>query len=97
MSGWTRPVPRSPAGSGSSGGSGPDEDAAPPTSKWEWAVAAFGFALVTGAIGYMAHHALTADTKALAVTVERVATHETPGGYVVTFSARNHSNATAAT
>ena len=95
MSGWTRTVPRSPDGGGS-GGSSQDKNAASPTSKWEWAVAALGLALVVGGIGYMAHHALTTDAKVLEVTVERVSTHATQGGYVVTFAARNHGNATAA-
>ena len=31
----------------------------PPTSAWEWAVAALGAALVAGAIGYLVHHAVT--------------------------------------
>ena len=96
MGGWTRTVPRGPD-EGGSGGSGQDGNPATPVSKWEWAVAAVGFALVAGALGYMVRHALTVDSKVLEVTVERQSTHATQGGYVVLFRARNHSNATAAT
>ena len=71
----------------------PGGGAAAPVSKWEWAVAAFGLALVAGTIGYSAYNALAAGA---AVPVERVGTHATQGGYVVRFSARNHSGATAA-
>lgn len=76
--------------------SGQDGNIAVPISKWEWMIAALGFALVAGAIGYMAHHALTPRTAVPELTVERMSTHVTQGGYVVRFSARNRSNATAA-
>lgn len=75
---------------------GPSGGAAAPVSKWEWAVAAFGLALVVGTIGYSAYNALAAGAAVPGVTVERVGTHATQGGYVVRFSARNHSGATAA-
>lgn len=77
-------------------GPGRREGAVPPISKWEWAVAALGLFLVLGAIGQLAHHALTATSEVPEVTLERVGTHATQGGYVVRFVARNHGSATAA-
>lgn len=67
-----------------------------PPSKWQWAFAAVGLALVVGVIGYMARYALTAGSVVPDVTVERVSTHATRGGHIVRFRARNHASAVAA-
>lgn len=79
-----------------SGGRDRSENAPPPISKWEWAIAAVGFALVVGVIGHSAYHALATRAVVPEVTIEHVGTHATRGGHVVHFRAHNHGSATAA-
>lgn len=81
-------------------GGGPDRpdpaEHTPPTSAWEWAVAALGAALVAGAIGYLVHHAVTVGEAVPEIAVEHTGTRPTQGGYIVRFLARNRGGATAA-
>ena len=72
------------------------DEHAPPTSPWEWAVAALGAALVAGTIGYLVHHALTVGEGVPEVSVEHTGTRATQGGHIVRFLARNRGGATAA-
>ena len=72
------------------------DEHAPPTSKWEWAVAALGAALVAGAIGYLVYHALTIGEGVPEVVVEHAGTRAVQGGHIVRFLARNRGSTTAA-
>jgi uncharacterized protein (TIGR02588 family) len=67
-----------------------------PTSKWEWMSGGVGLVMVLTMVGYIGYNALNAEPLVPAVTVDHLSTEPTPGGYVVTFRARNGGPSTAA-
>ena len=66
------------------------------TSKWEWVSAGLGLVLVLGTVGFIGFNALTTDPFVPTVTLDHLATEQTPGGHVVRFRVRNSGAATAA-
>lgn len=65
------------------------------TSRWEWAVAGLGLAIVLGIVGYLGYGALTSPPSVPSISIALVAVETTPGGHVVRFSAHNSGASTA--
>jgi uncharacterized protein (TIGR02588 family) len=65
-------------------------------SAWEWAFAFVGFALVTASIAFLAHEALTSGNAPPDIEVRTLSILPSGQGYLVTISAINHGDTTAA-
>jgi uncharacterized protein (TIGR02588 family) len=66
------------------------------TSKWEWISGGLGLLLVLTMLGYIGYNAMISEPSVPAVTIDYLSTEPTPGGFVVTFRARNSGPSTAA-
>jgi uncharacterized protein (TIGR02588 family) len=66
------------------------------TSRLEWLSGGLGLLLVLTTLGYIGYNAMTSEETVPAVTIDHLSTEPTPGGFVVTFRARNSGPSTAA-
>ena len=65
-------------------------------SPWEWLVAAVGLVLVVGTIGFMLYHAIAGGDAPPQFEVEVVSIEQAGSGFLVTFTATNRGDMTAA-
>jgi uncharacterized protein (TIGR02588 family) len=65
-------------------------------SPWEWLVAAVGLVLVTGTIGFMLYHALAGGDTPPRIEVAVASIEQAGSGFLVTFTATNQGDMTAA-
>lgn len=73
------------------------EGRATPVSRWEWAVAAIGLALVVGTLGFLLAQAFAGGNAPPQVELHTGAVQPVGDGFLVTFTATNRGDATAAT
>ena len=66
------------------------------TSAWEWAIAMVGALLVVGTVSYLIYFEASTTLRPPQVTIERQIIKRSGNKYLVSFTARNQTSATAA-
>ena len=66
------------------------------TLAWEWAIAIVGALLVLGTVSYLIYFEASTTSRPPQVTIERQVVERSGDKYLVSFTARNQSSATAA-